>query len=89
MPNAMKQLIGMFMILFCFACFAAEAQELVTGEEFVDSVIYDVGKRYKIRDGWVFTLGWSSNGHVLYSSSFENPKIRGSFIAMDGEGSRE
>jgi predicted esterase len=41
-----------------------------------------VSKRYQIHDGWVFTLGWSSSGHALYSSSFENPKIRGSFIAM-------
>lgn len=53
-----------------------------TSEDFVDAVIKDVGKLYKIHDGWVFTLGWSSSGHVLYSSSFENPKIRGSFIAM-------
>ena len=53
-----------------------------TSEDFVDAVIKDVSKRYPIHDGWVFTLGWSSSGHVLYSSSFENPKIRGSFIAM-------
>jgi predicted esterase len=57
-------------------------QARFTSEDFIDSVIHDVGKRYPIRDGWVFTLGWSSSGHVLYSSSFENPKIRGSFIAM-------
>jgi predicted esterase len=59
-----------------------DARARFTSEDFVDSVIRDVGGRYKIHDGWVFTLGWSSSGHVLYSSSFENPKIRGSFIAM-------
>ena len=53
-----------------------------TSETFLDAVIDDVSKLYNIHDGWVFTLGWSSSGHVLYSSSFENPKIRGSFIAM-------
>lgn len=51
-------------------------------ETFLDAVIKDVSKLCKIHDGWVFTLGWSSSGHVLYSSSFENPKIRGSFVAM-------
>ncbi len=51
-------------------------------EAFVDAVIGDVGKSYKIHDGWVFTLGWSSSGHVLFNTSFENPKIRGSFVAM-------
>lgn len=59
-----------------------DKQARFTSEDFIDSVIRDVGKLYPIRDGWVFTLGWSSSGHVLYSSSFENPKIRGSFIAM-------
>lgn len=53
-----------------------------TSEQFVDAVIDDVGKQYKIHPGWVFSLGWSSSGHVVYSSSFENPKIRGSFVAM-------
>jgi predicted esterase len=53
-----------------------------TSEEFVEAVIRDVGERHPIHDGWVFTLGWSSSGHVPYSSSFQNPRIRGSFIAM-------
>jgi predicted esterase len=53
-----------------------------TTEEFIAAVIEDLCKLYKIHDGWVFTLGWSSSGHALYSSSFENPKIHGSFIAM-------
>ncbi len=53
-----------------------------TSEQFVDAVIEDVGKQYNIHPGWVFSLGWSSSGHVIYSSSFENPKIRGSFVAM-------
>jgi hypothetical protein len=51
-------------------------------EKFVDAVIEDVAKLHKIRPGWICTLGWSSSGHVIYSSSFENPAIRGSFIAM-------
>lgn len=53
-----------------------------TSEEFIDSVINDVSQQYKIHEGWIFTLGWSSSGHALYSASVENPKIRGSFIAM-------
>ena len=53
-----------------------------TTEEFIDAVIDDVGAQVRIRPGQVFTLGWSSSGHVLYSSAFENPRIRGSFIAM-------
>jgi predicted esterase len=51
-------------------------------EEFVSAVIEDVSAHDRIHDGWVFMLGWSSSGHVLYSSSFDNPKIRGAFIAM-------
>lgn len=53
-----------------------------TSEEFIDAVISDVSKHYKLHPGWVFTLGWSSSGHVIYSSSFENKKIRGCFVAM-------
>ena len=53
-----------------------------TSEDFLDAVIGDVSAHDRIHDGWVFTLGWSSSGHVLYSSSFENPKVHGSFIAM-------
>lgn len=53
-----------------------------TTEEFIDAVIGDVSAQVHIREGRVFTLGWSSSGHVLYSSAFENPKISGSFIAM-------
>jgi len=53
-----------------------------TTEAFIDAVITDVGKQYTIHDGWIFALGWSSSGHALYNSSFENPRIRGSFIAM-------
>jgi len=58
------------------------ARAKFTSEDFVDAVIDDVGGQVNVRPGHVFTLGWSSSGHVLYSSSFENPKIRGSFIAM-------
>ena len=53
-----------------------------TSEQFLDAVIADVSRLYKIHEGWVFTLGWSSSGHILYNSSFENSKIRGAFVAM-------
>ena len=51
-------------------------------EEFISAVIEEVSREHRIRDGWIFLLGWSSSGHAVYSSSFENPKIGGAFIAM-------
>jgi predicted esterase len=45
-------------------------------------VIEDVSKRHAIDDRFVFTLGWSSSGHVLYSASVSSPRIRGSIVAM-------
>lgn len=53
-----------------------------TTEEFLDAVIQDVGKQVRIDERFVFTLGWSSSGHVLYSASTNSPKIRGSIVAM-------
>lgn len=53
-----------------------------TSERFIDAVIDDVGARLPVKAGRVFTLGWSSSGHVLYSSALTNPRIGGSFIAM-------
>ena len=58
------------------------AKAKFTTEDFIDAVIDDVSAQVHVRKGRVFTLGWSSSGHVLYSSAFENPKIGGSFIAM-------
>ncbi len=53
-----------------------------TSEEFLDAVIDDVGKSNRIDERFVFMLGWSSSGHVLYSASTSNAKVRGSLIAM-------
>jgi predicted esterase len=53
-----------------------------TTEEFIAAVINDISKSRKIDDRFVFTLGWSSSGHVLYSASMTEPKVRGSIIAM-------
>jgi predicted esterase len=53
-----------------------------TTEEFLAAVIKDVGGRRKIDERYVFTLGWSSSGHVLYSASVSSDKVRGSIIAM-------
>ena len=59
-----------------------DAQAKFTTEEFVAEVRKDVGRVRKIDERYIFTLGWSSSGHVLYSVSVSDPKIRGSIIAM-------
>ena len=51
-------------------------------EDFLAAVINDVSGLRKIDERFVFTLGWSSSGHVLYSASVSNEKVRGSIIAM-------
>lgn len=51
-------------------------------EEFLAAVIEDVSRAHKIDERLVFTLGWSSSGHVLYSASMSEPRVRGSIIAM-------
>ncbi|PWU20292.1 MAG: hypothetical protein C5B50_04310 [Verrucomicrobia bacterium] len=53
-----------------------------TSEEFVAAVIEDVRRLRKIDERYIFTLGWSSSGHVLYAVSLSDPKVRGSIIAM-------
>jgi predicted esterase len=53
-----------------------------TSEDFVAAVVDDVSSLRNIDERFVFTLGWSSSGHVLYSASAANKKIRGSIIAM-------
>ena len=53
-----------------------------TTEDFLTAVINDVSDLRKINERLVFTLGWSSSGHVLYSASVSNKKVRGSIIAM-------
>jgi predicted esterase len=52
-------------------------------EEFIDSVINDVGKQCKINPQFVFTLSWSSGGPAAYTASLtDNSRITGSFVAM-------
>ena len=53
-----------------------------TSEGFLKAVIEDVSANRKIDPRFVFTLGWSSSGHVLYSASVSNEKVTGSIIAM-------
>ncbi len=53
-----------------------------TIEAFLAAVIDEVSKKHPIDERFVFTLGWSSSGHVLYSASTRVPKVRGSVIAM-------
>jgi predicted esterase len=60
----------------------ADSLAKFTSEEFITAVIKDVSDRRKIDERFVFTFGWSSSGHVLYSASLSNNKVRGSVIAM-------
>ncbi|HKB42079.1 MAG TPA: hypothetical protein VKD72_36975, partial [Gemmataceae bacterium] len=53
-----------------------------TTEAFLAAVIAEVITKEVIDERFVFTLGWSSSGHVLYSASTRVPKVRGSVIAM-------
>jgi predicted esterase len=53
-----------------------------TSEEFLAAVTKDVCGLRKIDERYIFTLGWSSSGHVLYSVSLSDPRVRGSIIAM-------
>jgi predicted esterase len=53
-----------------------------TTETFMAAVIDEVSKKEAIDERFVFTLGWSSSGHVLYSASTRVPQVRGSVIAM-------
>ena len=54
-----------------------------TTEEFAADVVADVAKRHKIDKRYVFALGWSSSGHVVYNLSLaEKPIITGAYVAM-------
>ena len=53
-----------------------------TTEEFVRAVIKDVAAQQSLDERYIFTLGWSSSGHVLYSASTRVPEVTGSLIAM-------
>jgi predicted esterase len=61
--------------------FSDEKAEFTT-ESFLAAVIDEVITKEAIDERFVFTLGWSSSGHVLYSASTRVPKVRGSVIAM-------
>jgi predicted esterase len=59
-----------------------DPQAKFTSEEFLAAVTKDVCRLHKIDERYIFTLGWSSSGHVLYSVSISDPKVRGSLVAM-------
>ncbi len=59
-----------------------DKQSEFTSEEFLAAVTKHVCTLRKIDERYIFTLGWSSSGHVLYSVSISDPKVRGSIIAM-------
>ena len=61
--------------------FPDEKAEFTT-EAFLAAVIDEVTTKEPIDERLVFTLGWSSSGHVLYSASTRVPKVRGCVIAM-------
>jgi poly(3-hydroxybutyrate) depolymerase len=52
-------------------------------EEFVADVVADVAKKHKIDKRYVFALGWSSSGHVIYNLSLaDKPLVTGVYVAM-------
>jgi predicted esterase len=52
-------------------------------EEFIDAVIGDVAKKYKLDRARVFTLSWSSSGPAAYATSLrDKPGVTGSLVAM-------
>lgn len=59
-----------------------DPQAKFSSEQFLQAVIKDVCRLRKIDERYVFTLGWSSSGHVLYSVAASEPAVRGSIIAM-------
>ena len=59
-----------------------DPQAKFTSEQFLEAVTKDVCRLRQIDERFIFTLGWSSSGHVLYSASLSDPKVRGSIIAM-------
>ena len=52
-------------------------------EAFVEAIIRDVAKKYKLSRKRIFTLSWSSSGPAAYFISMDKKKlVSGSFIAM-------
>lgn len=60
----------------------AEKQKFST-EEFIEAVVKDVEKKYKLNKRRIFTLSWSSGGPAAYATSLQKEKsVTGSYIAM-------
>ncbi len=52
-------------------------------EEFVQTVVKDVGEKHKLDGRHIFTLSWSSGGPAAYAVSLaENTPVTGSLVAM-------
>jgi predicted esterase len=59
-----------------------DSQKFAT-EDFIEAVIQDVKKHYKINNRNIFTLSWSSSGPAAYAISLQkSTQVKGSFIAM-------
>jgi len=60
----------------------AEGMKFTT-EEFVEAVVKETAKKYKLDPRCVFTLSWSSGGPPAYTLSLqENRIVTGSFVSM-------
>ena len=51
-------------------------------EEFVEAVIDDAQKVYRIDSRHIFTLSWSSGGPAAYTVALSSKRVTGSFVAM-------
>lgn len=51
-------------------------------EDFIGTVVKDIGRRHKIDASHVYSLAWSSGGPAAYAASLGVDAIRGSFVAM-------
>lgn len=54
-----------------------------TTEEFVETIIKEVAKRYKLDPRHIFTLTWSSSGPAAYAISLQDKRlVTGSFVSQ-------
>jgi predicted esterase len=54
-----------------------------TTEEFVETIVKEVAKRYKLDPRYVFSLSWSSSGPAAYALSLQEKRIvTGSFVSQ-------
>jgi predicted esterase len=52
-------------------------------EDFVEDVVRDVRRQYRLNTRHIFTLAWSSGGPAAYAISLaENKSVTGSYVAM-------